>query len=278
MTLLFFCIIVGMIFIGAFPFAYCLIVSLVKSNFDYSFVGLDNYIRLFQNEFFILAIRNSVRFTVISTALLLLFGFMVGALMNVVDAKIKKILFLAIFLPVLVPYVSSALVFMNGFTSDISSVTIFEHTLHSPFIDTVAVYLYYLWKHLGLSALFFWLNIGNINNSVIEAAKLDGCGKIRMLFNIILPMSRPAFLSVSVLGLSCSFRISSEIILWFGNYPSEDLYLLQHYINNCFTKMDYQSMSAAMVVFDICILSITIFSFFMLKKSLYREEYGGYLQ
>ncbi|MBE6895831.1 MAG: sugar ABC transporter permease [Ruminococcaceae bacterium] len=278
MILFLFFIIAGIILINFYPFIYCLVVSLLKSNFDYSFVGLDNYVSSFENEFFILAIKNSVCFTVISTILLIIFSFLIGSLMTVVEHKIKKLLFVAIFLPVLVPYVSSALVFMNGFTSDISAITLFDQTGYDLIIGSIIIYLYYIWKHLGLGALFFWLNIGNINKSMLEAAKMDGCGKIRLLINMILPLSRPAFLSVSVLGFSYSFKISSEIILWFGNYPPENFYLLQHYVNNSFIKLNYQSMSVAMVVFDICILCLTFLFFFLLKKSLYKEEFGGYLQ
>jgi multiple sugar transport system permease protein len=46
-----------------------------------------------------------------------------------------------------------------------------------------------------------------------------------------------------------SLKIFKEVYIWYGNYPEEEFYMLQHYINNNFSKLNYQILSAATVIF-----------------------------
>ena len=53
---------------------------------------------------------------------------------------------------------------------------------------------------------------------------------------------------VSLMSLINSFKTFREIYLMTGGYPYESLYMLQHYMNNKFNKLDYQDLSAAAIL------------------------------
>ncbi|MCL1794080.1 MAG: hypothetical protein FWG34_09440 [Oscillospiraceae bacterium] len=66
---------------------------------------------------------------------------------------------------------------------------------------------------------------------------------------ITLPLILPYVLISSILTVVNSFRIFKEIYVIYGNYPPQNLYFLQHYIQNQFLKLNYEMTAAASYVF-----------------------------
>ena len=53
-----------------------------------------------------------------------------------------------------------------------------------------------------------------------------------------------------------SFKLFREVYLLTGDYPFEDLYLLQHFMNNTFKSLDYQKLSAAAMIMSLVMVVI----------------------
>lgn len=105
--------------------------------------------------------------------------------------------------------------------------------------------------------MILWMAaMDGIDNSVYEAAQIDGAGKFRIFRSITLPLLRPASFTIIILSLLNSFKVFRDAYLIAGDYPHQSMYLLQHLFNNWFVKMDIGKITAAavMVTFIICIL------------------------
>ena len=74
---------------------------------------------------------------------------------------------------------------------------------------------------------------------------------------------------MTILSLINSFKLFREVYLLTGDYPYEDLYLLQHFMNNTFKSLDYQKLSAAAMLMAV-VMVIIIGGLF-----IFENKFGG---
>ena len=64
------------------------------------------------------------------------------------------------------------------------------------------------------------------------------------------------FLFVTIMSLISSFKIFREIYLLTTDYPYDSIYMLQHFMNNKFKSLDYQTLSAAAILMSLVMIVI----------------------
>ena len=106
----------------------------------------------------------------------------------------------------------------------------------------------YIWKNLGYTMILWLAGLASVPQSVYEAAEMDGAKKSVQFFKITLPLIRPMIFTIVVLSFLNSFKVFREAYLVAGNYPQEDIYLLQHLFNNWFLSLSVDKMAAASVL------------------------------
>jgi sn-glycerol-3-phosphate transport system permease protein len=77
----------------------------------------------------------------------------------------------------------------------------------------------YVWQNVGYISLFFLAGLQAIPQSVVEAAKLDGAGPVRLLTRIRLPMLRPTTFFVLVTSFISSFQAFDLVYGLTGGNP-----------------------------------------------------------
>lgn len=104
--------------------------------------------------------------------------------------------------------------------------------------------------------ILFLAALNNIPKDLLEVAELEGAGRLYRLLHIKLRYLSPTILFVTILSLINSFKLFREVYLLTGDYPFEDLYLLQHFMNNTFRSLDYQKLSAAAMIMSLVMVVI----------------------
>ena len=104
--------------------------------------------------------------------------------------------------------------------------------------------------------ILFMSALGSIPKDLMEVAELEGASKMYQFFHIKLRYMSPTIVFVIILSLISSFKIFREIYLLIGNYPIENLYTLQHFMNNTFEKFNYQKLSTSAVLFSLVMIVI----------------------
>lgn len=66
--------------------------------------------------------------------------------------------------------------------------------------------LTYLWKTAGYTTIVYFAFISGIDNSIYEAAKIDGAGKFRQIWNVTLPLLKPAVILMVLLAIGRIFH------------------------------------------------------------------------
>jgi multiple sugar transport system permease protein len=156
----------------------------------------------------------------------------------------------------------------NGLLSNILGVnTDWLQTEHS-FAVAVGVYV---WKNMGYNLVLALAGLANIPKDYYEWASVEGMGRIRMFFRITLVYLIPALFIMFVMSFISSFKIYRELYMLAGNYPNEKIYMLQHYMNNQFARLNYQNLTTAAFVITIVIAVFMIVFFIIDKKSEFGE-------
>lgn len=247
----------GILLFVLFPFA-----DVVKRSFTTAVTGqwngLKNYGTIFHNQAFVLAVKNTVRFTVICIPLLVFTGLFIALLLNgLKGGKWMKSIFL---FPLAMPTATVVLVwklafyrqgFLNLFLSRLGETTGLWGEIHKDYLGSNAAFWVlvgsYLWKNTGYTVILWLAGIGGIPAELSEAARVDGAGKWQRLRYIILPNLRGSLYTIVVLSFLNSFKIYREAYLTAGAYPDESIYLLQHLFNNWFVNLELDKMAAAAV-------------------------------
>lgn len=222
------------------------------------FTGIKNYGVIFHNQAFLLAVKNTARFTVVCIPLLVLIGLLVAfPLSTMKEAGLIKSVYL---FPLAMPTATIVLVwkmvfyrqgFLNLFFTKLGEITGLWGTVTIDYLGTGASFWVlvasYLWKNTGYTVVLWLAGILSIPNEYIEAARVDGAGRWKCIRYIILPNLKGSFYTIVILSFLNSFKIYREAYLVAGSYPQEDIYLLQHLFNNWFVNMEFDKMAAAAV-------------------------------
>ena len=255
----------GFLLFYVIPFFGSLYYAGTKNTFDHSFVFLDNFISSFQNEFFLLALKNTLMFTVIGVGAIMVFSLVISILL-VSAGKRYRFLRAAFVLPMLLPTAGVAQIWRSLFNSGnrlVSAQSVLPGLLGEVFNPQILpVYLLYVWKYCGFNIILLVSAISSIEKEVYEAAALDGASGLRLHWRITAPMIRPTLFFAAVLSFVNSFRIFKEIYYLFGDdYPPDPVYFVQYYMNNNFHKLNYQMLSSGAIIFASVIFVMVLFGY-----------------
>lgn len=266
---------VGYILFYAAPFLRILYYSVSKGSLG--FVGLDNYITIFRNRTFKLAVGNTVKFLAVSLPLILVLGFAIALLLKQ-QAKKYPVLKSAVMLPYVMPVVGTMLLVdiifaETGLLSRLVEamgldVPLWLESEHAFWI----VVLLYLWKNTGYCVILLLSGLNAIPESHYDAASIDGAGGFAKLRYITIPQMWYSVFFAGVFSLINAFKCFREIFLIGGTHPHDSIYILQHYINNSFEKLNMPNLSVAsvMILLPLTVAFILCYRWVMGKEA-YRE-------
>ena len=243
------------------PFLVIIYYSLINNPVQHEFVGIDNFVKLFGNYSFRIAAINTLRFSLISVPLAVVLSMLLAMALNCkipMQSKLRSF-FLS---PMMVPVASIVLIWQVLFHYN-GTVNAFLENFGVDKIDWMksehgiwVIVLLFLWKNLGYNMILFLAALNNIPKDILEVARVEGAGAVRQFFSIKLRYLSSTILFVTIISLINSFKIFREVYLLSGDYSYESLYMLQHYMNNTFSSLDYQKLSAAAIIMAVVMVLI----------------------
>lgn len=267
-------------FCGVAVFSLLPFMDVIRSSFvqvvSGRFCGLENYRIVLHNRAFLLAVKNTLRFLLVCLPLLLgislVLAFLLHAWQMAFHQKLR-LLKAAYLVPMAIPAASLVLLWKlmfdkHGFVNGILHLC----GIHAvDWMNTGAALFVlvfsYIWKNLGYTMVLWLAGLSSISPDLYEAAEMDGAGRMTQFFKITLPLIRPLIFTIVVLSFLNSFKVFREAYLVAGNYPQEDMYLLQHLFNNWFTDLSVDKMAAGSVL-----LALVITVFVLLLQKLWETN------
>ncbi|MDR6901775.1 sugar ABC transporter permease [Rhizobium miluonense] len=185
-----------------------------------SFVGLDQYHRLWAAPRWVLSIENLAVYGILSMIFSLVIGFVLAALM---DQKIRfENTFRTIFLyPFALSFIVTGLVWqwlLNpefGIQSVVRSLgwtTFTFDPLYTPSIVIYGVLIAALWQGTGLVMCLMLAGLRGIDEDIWKAARVDGIPMWRTYLFIVIPMMRPVFITTLVIIASGIVKVYDLVV------------------------------------------------------------------
>ncbi len=270
-------LVLGCLQFYAVPFLLVLRNSLYNGiGWSETFVGLGNFTDMLGNSVFRLAFGNTLKFLVISLPLILVLSFAIALLLKNQAKKhetLKSVLLLPYIMPVvgtvlLVELIFSETGLMNGFLNMLGLPVADWLDSEKAFSIVVALYL---WKNAGYSVILLLSAQVTISDDHYAAADLDGANQWQQLRYITIPQMWYSIFFTTVFSLINAFKCFREIFLIGGTHPHSSIYMLQHFINNAFDKLNYPKLAVASVLLLVVLTTLFAAGYrWVMKKEAYK--------
>ncbi len=208
---------------------------------------------VFTSYSFQLAIKNNAVFLILALPAIIVISFLLAVLLLKATSS-NAVFRTAFFMPLVIPTAATIVVFQilferEGFINHVLNVMNLDtvNFLNSSFSLLIMV-LIYVWKYCGYNMLLFIVGINTIPKEYYEAARIDGAGRVKCLWYITLRLVKSTMFFVIIMSLINSFKIFREVYQLTGDTPPDNLYLMQHYLNNNFNNFNYQNLSIASLI------------------------------
>ncbi len=243
------------------PFIVVIWYSMVDNPVSANFVFLENFKNIIANSAFKRAVHNTWMFSVVSVPLAVVLSLILAI---VLESKIPfKSQFRTFFLsPLMVPVASIVLIWQvlfhyNGVINEmLGKFGLDKIDWMKSKYGLVVVAILFLWKNLGYNMILFMAALASIPKDILEVATLESATPFQTFFYIKIRYLSSSLLFVTIMSLISSFKIFREIYLLTGDYPTDTVYMLQHFMNNKFRNLDYQTLSAAAILMSLVMIVI----------------------
>ena len=260
------------------PFFGGIYYSVTDGSYQNAFVGVDNYVSVFNNPMFRLGFKNTMFFSAVCTPIVWVCAFFIAMLLNRIKPR-GAFFRNSVILPYFMPSCAILMVWLvvfdyGGFANRFLDALGMDRVA---WLDGAAmrvpVILLFVWKNLGLAVVIFLAAMQSVPEPLYEYARLEGAGFFRQAWHVTLPLIVPSAFLVFILCWINSFKIFREVFFISGAYPHQSLYTLQHYMNNLFEDLNYQKVTTAAYIFAAVVFAIFGIIYFIQKRL--QKRLGG---
>lgn len=250
----------------------------VGQNMRYT--GISNYTRMFKDKVFIQTIVSTFQYLLVQVPIMLALALVLAVMLNNKHLKCKGLFRTAIFLPCATALVSYSIIFRSLFSVDgyvnflLQAIGMIDSPINwlgNTATAKLVIVLALLWRWTGYNMVFFLAGLQNIDDSVYEAARIDGAGPVRQMLSITIPLLKPTILLTAIMSTSGTLQLFDESANLTGGGPGITTMTMSHYLYNISFKNSPNFGYAAAVSFVI-VLFVAALSFVQLKVGDKRDK------
>lgn len=169
-------------------------------------VGLDNFRFIFSDPDFWKALQNTGAFAVVSTIVMIPASLGLALLLNSARDRLKGFFRLVFFSPNVVSPIFVGIIFavvlapryglFNQFLQALVGWGLEQRWLETPALVLPAVVIANTWLYAGFNMVYFLAALQNVDESLVEAARIDGAGTWSVFRHVTLPSIKPVLIFV----------------------------------------------------------------------------------
>ena len=242
-----------------------------------AYVGPLNFIKLFADPAFRKALGNNLIYALgtVIPSLVLALGF---AMALVRSSRVNALFRALFFLPVLIPLVAAASIFLFLFLPNVGLLDYHlaklaisgTNWLGDPDIALWSIMALTIWKNAGYYMLFFLAGLQAVPADAYEAAILDGAGPWRRFWSIQFPLLSPTTFFLLVINVVYAFFDTFAIVdtaTQGGPGRSTSILVYKVYYDG-FKAMDLGGSAAQSVVLMLIVVALTVVQFRYVEKKV----------
>ena len=229
-----------LISIMVIPLAYSFIISLQDFELtkigQQSFVGADNYIKLFNNKSYWNAMRNTILFVLLAVGLEVVIGFCLALLLHNKATFLRGFFRSTLLTPMFITPIAVGLMFRFMLNSQLGVIPIALKSIgiqvdwFSPQLALISIALIDVWQWTPFMLLLLLAGLESLPEEPFEAATVDGARGWSMVRYITLPLMRPIILAALVIRMLDAFKVYEYVYAITRGGPGESTETIQYYI------------------------------------------------
>lgn len=245
-----------------------------------SFVGIDNYKRLLTDSTFKKALFNTVLYLIIQVPIMIILALVISAILNDKKLKARGFFRTAIFLPCVTSLVAYSIIFKSLFATDgfVNAFLININVISQPIAwithpiwARVLIIIAITWRWTGYNMVFYLAGMQSIDDSIYEAAEIDGASAFMRFKSITLPLLKPIILFTTINSTIGTLQLFDETVNITNGGPANATITISQYIYNLLFKYSPNFGYAAAISYVI-VLIIVILTFVQLKAGGDKDE------
>lgn len=238
-----------------------------------NFVGFGNYVQVFKDTDFWIALGRTLLYVVFAVVLTNLVAFLLAYVLTN-GIKGQNFFRTGFFTPNLIGGVVLGFiwqfVFSRVFVSigDATGIGLFASSwLSDPVKAFASLVLVSIWQTSGYMMLIYISGFTSISTDVLEAASIDGCSGFRRIKDIIMPLMVPSFIICIFLTLSRCFMVYDVNLSLTGGEPyGTTILAAMHVYNKAFTSKQYGVGQAEALILFLIVALVSITQIMLNKK------------
>lgn len=256
------------------PVGWSLYYSLFSGSpgLEWKFVGFANYPKLFQDQNFLNSLLVNLKYIAVVTPGQVCLGLALALMFKFWLRRRKALVRTLVFFPVVLPTVAVGQLFAKiyeiqpnyGLLNSLLKAMSMGRWVQ-PWIGQRSTALWSLcamdiWVAMGFYSVIFYGALLNVQDDVIEAARIDGCNGWDLFRRILLPLLRPMVVTCFIFSFSGTVKMFESALALTNGGPggaTKSLSMYMYDVSFTYNKVGYGSV-IAIVIFLICIAGSTV--------------------
>ena len=251
-----------------YPMAQSLLTSFqtgVGNNMRFN--GIDNYIRLFSDATFKKALGNTVLYLLIQVPIMIVLALVISSMLNDKRLKLKGFFRTAIFLPCISSLVAYSIIFKSLFASDgfINAILMNLNVISEPIswishptLAKVLIIIAITWRWTGYNMVFYLAGLQSIDDSIYEAADIDGVNAFEKFRYITVPLLKPIILFITINSTIGTLQLFDEPVNITDGGPANATLTISQYIYNVLFKYNPDFGYACAMSFVVVVMIVAL--------------------
>ena len=248
-----------------------------KDIYNLVFIGIDNYIKLFNNPVFYKVMWNTFIYLFVAVPVLAILPLFLAILIN---QKIKGVTLykILIYLPVIVSIVVAAIAFKwlyadQGILNYIVTSLGFESIgwLTDPKYALYSVIIVTIWKGIGYYMIIYLAALMSVPKELYEACEIDGANFLTKHLTVTVPHIMPTIALVTTISAISAMKVFAEIYVMTKGGPLNSSKTIVYYIyERAFENLDLGFASAMAVVLLLIVMVFSLINILCFERNKYR--------
>jgi len=237
-------------------------------NYNYEFVGLKNFVRIFKDGSLVNATKNTLIYTVVNVLITNVLGLVLALLLNL-NIKAKGFFRTLCYIPALFSAIVVGFIWSYVYMPGSGMIATFLDTigLDGSKFNLIGSFKWALygtiivdiWKNVGTTMIIYLAGLQTINDSLIEAGKIDGASEWQLIRKIKIPLISATITINVVLSVISGLKAFDYAFIMTNGGPGKSTQTLMYVIfQTAFNNQMMGKASAYSVVSFILIIAITI--------------------
>ncbi len=241
------------------------------------FVGLANYVEVFEDQRFWSAFSFTMTYIAISVPMYIFAGFLIAVLLDQVSRRIRGIYIAAFLMPFIVVPVVGTLMVKQLFESGGLVAWAYRAIIGSRFIFTEQsvkglIIVHALWAATPFPLIVFFAGLQTLPHELVEASMIDGATRLRQVRYIMIPHLRSLFVFIGLISIMDAYRVFDSIFVLTEQNPIYKAEVMMLYTFRTAMSVQRLGKANAMSVITVVMILVVLVPFLLRTYKEQMEE------